>query len=616
MFNMMRLSLALLFLSLVAPAPARTEARGPATHTFGWKGGHFLLDGRPFQIRSGEMHYMRVPREYWRDRLKKMRAMGLNTVCTYAFWNGHEPEPGKFDFSGNNDIAAFIRTAQEEGLWAIVRPGPYGCAEWEWGGYPYWLARIPGLKVRSMDPRFIEACRRYMTALGQQIAPLQITRGGPLIMVQVENEYGSYGNDKVYLRTIRDMITAAGIDVTLYTSDGYSDSMLQGGTLPEILSVVNFGDEPDKAFAQLAKYRQDEPKMCGEFYPGWFDSWRQPHQVTTTDDKVRTLEWMASRGISYNIYMFHGGTTFGFMNGANWVKGEQWPQTTSYDYSCTLDEAGRPTDKFWAFRKVIEKYLPKGESIPPLPAPNLILEIPPVRLTETAALFDNLPQPVRARKPRSFEDLGQAYGFVLYRTNVAEGGKGGLQLADLQDRALVFVNGLRVGIADRTIRTDSVKVEVPERGRLDVLVENLGRINYSQKMVDERKGFTTATLDGRELLDWQMFGLPLQSVAGLAFGRAHSSGPAFYRGVFELSRTGDTFLDMRSWTKGVAWINGHDLGRYWRVGPQQALYVPGPWLRVGRNEIVVFEVEQVSEPSVQGMKEHVWEVRGEVGNRE
>ncbi len=585
---------------LAAPAASR--------HTFKVQGGRFLLDGRPFQIRSGEMHYARVPREYWRDRFRKLKALGLNTVCTYAFWNLHEPEPGRFDFEGNNDIGEFVKEAQQEGLWVLLRPGPYACAEWEWGGFPYWLARIPGMKVRSTDPRFLRAASGYLRALGRQLAHLQVNHGGPILMVQVENEYGSFGHDMKYKSAIRNALRAAGFDGQLYTADGPSDSMLSGGTLPDVLPTVNFGGDPVGAFKELEKMRPGSPRMCGEFYPGWFDSWGKPHAHTSTEALAADIETMESMGASYSLYMVHGGTTFGLMNGANWYDQSDWPQTTSYDYSTTIDEAGRPTDKYWAFRKVVQSHLPAGQSLPDPPEPQPTIEIPSFNVHPVASLFDLADRSINSDQPLRFEQLGQAYGFVLYRTFLSHPVKGRLVLEDLQDRAQVFLDGGLVGALYRARQPDHLDIDAPEGGRLDILIEDCGRINYGPKLLDEHKGIAKVTVDGQELTGWQMFRLPFSSVPSPNV-EPHTVGvgvPTLFTGEFSLTAIGDTFLDMRGWGKGIVWVNGHCLGRYWHIGPQQTLYVPGPWLRSGKNEIAIWEQEPSRRRSLRGLRDSVF----------
>ena len=445
-----------------------------AAHTFGWQGEHFLLDGKPFQIISGDMHYARVPRQYWRDRMKKMKAMGLNTLTTYVFWNLHEPQPGRFDFSGNLDIVAYIRMAQEEGLWVIVRPGPYVCSEWEFGGLPAWLLATPDMKVRSADPRFLKAADDYMKQVGRQLAPLQITRGGPIIMVQVDNEYGSFGSDKVYLSAVRRIIGEAGFDVTLFTSDGDANQ-LAGGTLPDVLAVINFGagDSPEKKFAVFDKFRQHVPRMCGEFWVGWFDSWGEQHHTVPAKKAAEGLDWMLSHGISVNLYMFHGGSTFGFMNGANKYAKYQ-PIISSYDYDSPVDEAGRPTEKFFALRDVIKKYLPADTVLPELPAPLPMIEIPRFGLKESASLFSALGRPIRSAGPQPMEALGQNYGFILYRKKLDKPAKGTLEITEARDYALVYQGDKKLGTLDRRLAQNSLSVNLRTDTLLDILVENMG----------------------------------------------------------------------------------------------------------------------------------------------
>jgi beta-galactosidase len=589
---------------------ALPAAANPASaHTFGQEGEHFLLDGQPFQIICGEMHYARVPREYWRDRLRKIRAMGLNTLCTYMFWNMHEPEAGQFNFSGNLDVAEFIRLAQQEGLWVLLRPGPYSCAEWEFGGFPYWLLATAGLTVRSRDPQFLALARKYMIEVGKQLAPLQITQGGPILMVQVENEYGSYGADHEYMRDIERMIRDAGFHVTLYTSDGEEDRMLAGGTLPDALAAINFGDgdDPAKQFAAFAKARTGVPRMCGEFWDGWFDHWGEKHHTTKPEASAQGLDWMLSEGISASLYMVHGGTTFGFMNGANFDSAYQ-PGISSYDYNAPIDEAGRPTEKFHALSAVIRKHLPAGTQVPALPEPLPMIEVPRWELRESAALDSLRRDPVRSERPKTFEALGQAYGFVLYRHRVEKPARGHLEIHEVRDYALISQGANRLGVLDRRRKQSGLNVELAAGASLDILVENMGRVNYGKHLLDTHKGITgRVTLNGQELTGWENYRLPLTELSALEFSPQAKAGPAFHRGTFDLESVGDTFLDLRGWGKGHAWMNGHHLGRYWRIGPQQSLFVPAPWLKQGRNEVIVLDVEEGRERTLAGRKEAVWE---------
>ena len=585
----MKVSRRLLTTTMVLFCCLAGAEQDPGPHQFGIDGDHFVLDGKPFQIISGEMHYARIPREYWRDRLKKARAMGLNTVATYVFWNVHEPKPGLYDFSGGADVAEFIRIAQQEGLYVILRPGPYSCAEWDLGGFPAWLLADRQIVLRSMDEKFLASAERWLKRLGQELAPLQLARGGPILAVQVENEYGSFGDDKAYVRRIRDALLEAGFtDSLLYTADGADE--LPAGTLPDVHAAVNFGPgEARNEFAKLGKFRPGRPMFNSEYWDGWFDHWGEHHHVTDAAQQAKEIDWILGQGYSINIYMFHGGTSFGFMSGANWDHNNYEPDVTSYDYDSALSEGGTPTKKFTAFREVIAKHRP-GEEIPDPPAPLPIIEVPEFELRESAALWSNLPAPVSVEQPRNMESFGQSYGYILYRTKLKSSGAGDLALPALRSYARVYVNSKLVGVADRRLKQDRVKLKANTGDTLDILVEGTGRINFSRELLTERQGIDGAvTLSGHELTGWLVFPLPMKNFSRLQFSSdTKQSGPAFYRGKFDLAITGDTFLDLRGWAKGAVWINGHALGRFWNVGPQQTLYVPATFLQKGTNEVVVF----------------------------
>ena len=574
-------------------------------HTFGIQGDHFVLDGKPFQIISGEMHYARIPREYWRDRLKKARAMGLNTISTYVFWNVHEPKPGVYDFSGSADVAAFIRMAQEEGLYVILRPGPYSCAEWDLGGYPAWLLADPDIVLRSTDEKFMVPAERWIKRLGQELAPLQLARGGPILAVQVENEYGSFGKDKVYMKRIYDALRNSGFtDSLLYTADGGEE--LADGTLPGVFAAINFGPGSAKSeFAKLTNFRAGTPIFNSEYWDGWFDHWGSRHQTTNAQQQADEIDWMLSQGASINLYMLHGGTSFGFKSGANWDHNTYEPDVTSYDYDSPVSESGELTKKFYAFREVIAKHRP-GVAIPEPPAALPVLEVPEFELSEAAPLWANLPDSIHAHQPRNMEAYGQSYGYILYRTSLKPSVKGDLVLPELRSYAYVYLNGRLVGTLNRQKKQDRIKIRANANDQLDILVEGTGRINFSTELRNERQGINGAvTLAGRELKGWQVFPLPMDNVSNLAFSALSteymttmgiglswktnwSSRPAFYKGFFDLTSVGDTFLDTRGWSKGAVWINGHPLGRFWNVGPQQTLYVPAPYLKVGKNDVIVF----------------------------
>ncbi|HEU4552079.1 MAG TPA: beta-galactosidase family protein [Chitinophaga sp.] len=582
-------------------------------HTFALGDSVFLLDGRPFQMISGEIHYPRVPRECWRARMKMAKAMGLNTIGTYVFWNVHEPEKGHYDFSGNNDIAAFVRTAQEEGLWVVLRPSPYVCAEWEFGGYPYWLQNEKGLVVRSKEPQYLQAYRNYIKEVGKQLAPLQVNHGGNILMVQVENEYGSYSNDKEYLAINRKIFEEAGFDGLLFTCD--PAPAIKNGHLPGLLPAINGVDDPAMVKQLIRTWHNGKgPFYIAEWYPAWFDWWGTKHHTVPYAQYLGKLDSVLAAGISINMYMFHGGTTRGFMNGANYNDHSPYePQISSYDYDAPLDEAGNPTEKFMKFREVISRHLPAGQSLPPVPAPGPVIKIPAIRFTQTRNIFDLLPSPVNNKTPLTFEDLGQAYGWVLYRTTVNGGKAGLLKIREPRDYALVFINGKRAGVLDRRLNQDSLQVRLPAgKVTLDVLVENLGRINFGPYLLHNKKGITEKVLlNNKELLNWQMFRLPFDTLpAQTAKSHAPNPGnvPVLKQGTFVLSTPGDTYLDMSAWGKGVVWINGHNLGRYWEIGPQQTIYVPAEWLKQGVNQVAVLELLKPGREVLTGIDHAVLDV--------
>lgn len=566
----------------------------------------FLLDGKPFQFKAGEMHPGRIPHEYWAQRLKMAHAMGLNTVSIYVFWNQLEPRPGQFDFSGNNDIAQFIRLAQQEGLWVILRPGPYVCAEWEFGGIPWWLLRDADIKVRTTDPRYLEAAGAYLKALGEQLVPLLVTHGGPILLVQVENEYGSFGADHEYMAKIRDLERAAGFDIPLFTADG-GGQMMAHGSLPDVLPGLNGGSGKD-IMKEIGVYRPHGPWLVPEFYPGWLDHWGEPHAHVGVRGLMRETAWKLTNDVSFCYYMIHGGTSFGFMNGANYSDHYQ-PQPTSYDYDAPIDEAGRPTAKYFYLREVFAAHRAPGETWPAVPAPPPTRDLPNIGLTESASLFDNLPAPVKAAAPEAFEQLDQGYGYVLYRTELNGPAEGTLEIPGLRDFAVVCVNQKRAGTLDVRRHETSLPLHIEgPTATLDILVENCGRINYGHKMVDGRKGIVgDVTFAGKTLADWQMFRLPFDNVADLHFHPASNevAAPCLRRGAFDVDRPADTFLDMHAWGKGVVFVNGHNLGRYWSIGPQQTLYLPGVWLKKGSNQIVVFEETKDTATPLSGLEEPI-----------
>jgi beta-galactosidase len=571
----------------------------PAGHVLATEQGHFVLDGKPFRIISGEMHYARVPREYWRARFKMAKAMGLNTITTYVFWNAHEATPGHYDFSGQNDVAEFIREAKEEGLYVILRPGPYVCSEWEFGGFPAWLLKDPDIKVRSTDPKFMQPVQRWLHRLGQELAPLQLTSGGNIIAVQVENEYGSFGQDNSpYLQQIRKDLADSGFDKSLLFT---SDSAEHPGSLPGLLEVVNFGvGHAQEKFAKLHSWQSAGPYMAGEYWVGWFDHWGAPHHVADPAKVARELAWMLQQGYSVNFYMFHGGTSFGWMNGANWDDDSYQPDVTSYDYDSPLDESGRPTPKYDAVRQVIARET--GVVLPPVPATPPTQAIGGIKLDESVSLWDALPTPVASHELKTMEALDQAYGDILYRKRIAAPVAGELRIDGLHDYALVYINGKRVGTLDRRLKQDRLSVKLAKGDTLDILVQNDGRINFGEKLLAERKGILgSVSLQGRAVQDWQIYSLPFTDSDSLNY--AHSPcrhAPCFYRGTFDAPVSGsaaaDTFLDTSGLGKGFVWLNGHPLGRTWNIGPQRTLYVPGVWLKPGGNRLVVLDLWVEGQP--------------------
>ena len=575
-----------------------------AKHNFAIGPNDFLLDGKPFLIRCGEVHAPRVPPEYWRHRLQMAKAMGLNTVCAYLFWNLHEPRPGEFNWSYEADAAAFCRIAQEEGLWVILRPGPYACAEWEMGGTPWWLLKHDDIKLRTRDPRYIGAAKRYFAEVARVLGPQQITRGGNILMVQVENEYGFFGKDADYMGELRQVFIDAGFDVPLFACN--PKDALRNGWREDLFPVVNFGSDPEGAFKALRQILPEGkgPLMCGEFYPGWFDTWGAPHHTGKTDKYLADLEYMLKHNASFSIYMAHGGTTFGFWPGCD---RPFKPDTSSYDYDAPISEAGWTTDKFFKTRELFAKYLMPGETIPEPPAKNPVITFAPVTLSAVAPIFNNLPAPVTDEQPQAMEKYDQMFGCILYRTTIPAGPATALEAAAIKDFGFVFVDGQRIGVLDR--RSGKTKINLPARtkaAQLDILVEPMGRVNFGPEMKDPKGLIAPVKLGGEVLKGWQVFNLPFDQkmLANLPFvqqGMPHNAAPALWRGTIEIETSGDTFLDLRNWGKGVVWINGHCLARFWNIGPTQTAYIPGCWLKPGKNEIIIWDLIGPTKPEIAGL---------------
>lgn len=575
-------------------------------HVFKAEKEQFTLDGKPFQVISGEMHYARIPRAYWRERFKMAKAMGLNTITTYVFWNVHEPRPGEYDFSGNNDVAEFIREAQQEGLYVILRPGPYACAEWEFGGFPAWLLKDHSTVVRSSDPKFMAPAQRWLMRLSKELSQLQIGNGGPIILVQVENEYGSFDKDHDYMEQVHHTLLDSGFTkAQLYTADGPEE--VPDGSLPELPVGINFGPgESQKGFADLKKLRPHGPFINSEYWDGWFDHWGAKHAATDAKQQAADLDWTLRQGYSISLYMFHGGTSFGWMNGANSNGKDYQPDVTSYDYDSPLDESGRPTPKYYLFRDTIAKVT--GITPPPVPPIAPAITVPAFTLTQASSLWNNLPAPVHSEQPLSMEDLDQAYGYILYRTKLAGPVNGDLVLDQLHDYAQVYIDGKLAGTIDRRLGQTTLPLNVSSKNgssqnaRLDILVENTGRVNFTKVLRGERKGITQQVmLAGKPVTGWDIYSLPMLAPEKLHYSDAACTGPCFYRASFRVDKPADTFLDTSAFSKGEVWLNGHALGRVWHIGPQKALYVPGPWLKPGDNEVVVFDLDGASGRSLQGL---------------
>lgn len=568
---------------------------------FSIQGSQFMLNGEPIQVISGAMHYFRVVPEYWEDRLLKLKACGFNTVETYVPWNLHEPAEGEFCFEGIADVERFISLADKVGLMVIIRPSPYICAEWEFGGLPAWLLKDRNVRLRCYDLHFLQKVDAYYDQLIPKLVQHLGTNGGPIIAMQIENEYGSYGNDQKYLQYLRDGLIRRNVDCLLFTSDGPTDSMLQGGMTEGVFATVNFGSGVQPHFDKLEEYQPDQPVMCMEFWNGWFDHWGEEHHTRDAGDVASTLEQMLQRNASVNFYMFHGGTNFGFYNGAN--HGEKYePTVTSYDYDVLLNEHGVPTDKFYAVRNVIEKHLPLAPLALPEPIP--VKAFGEVKFTEIAPLLRSLTalsSPFERTCPETMEAMGQDYGFIYYETTITGPRKDcRLVLQEVHDRALVFVDEQYIGTVERWNPADLL-IDIPEQGaKLGILVENMGRVNYGPLLKDF-KGITEGVrLNGQFLFHWTIYPLPMKNLSSLSFQALEQAceTPAFYKAMFRIDQPADTFLQCSGWKKGVAYVNGHNIGRYWEIGPQETLYIPAPFLRAGENEIILFELHGTDHASM------------------
>ncbi len=567
--------------------------------TFEVKGNQFIKDGTPTKIISGAVHYFRNMPDTWRDIFKKMRAMGCNCVETYCVWNMHEKHPGEYDFTGNLDIASFIRAAGEEGLMVIVRPGPYICAEWEFGGLPWWIQCEENMEIRCSNKAYIACFDLYLDRLLGEVRPLLCTNGGPVIMLQLENEYGYYGDDRAYLEYLRDGYISRGIDVPLFTSDGTSRANLLDGSVEGCFSTLNFGSRVAENFAAHDELYPDAPKMCMEMWNGWFDAWGdEKHHTTDAEVYAGVVEDMLKKG-SLNMYMFIGGTNFGFTSGANHYE-RFAPDVTSYDYDAILTECGDVTPKYHAVRKVISKYV--SEPLPEIPADRKKKAYGKVALTESASFFDSLDilsKPVHSDVPRPMEHYGHGYGYIAYRTRLnRDYDVVTLSFESLGDRAQIYINRDLVGIV---YINDSLEIKVSAKAGdvLTVLCENMGRANFGPKMMRKKGIAGRCLLDGKIHFGWKVYPLPMDNLDLLRFGGiAPAEKSAFYRGHFEVGECCDTFIRLDNFTKGFVLINGFNIGRYWEIGPQKTLYIPASLLKEGKNEILVFESDGIKGETV------------------
>ena len=584
--------------------------------------GSFLLNGKPFVVKAAEIHYPRIPKAYWEHRIQMCKALGMNTVCIYIFWNIHEQQEGKFDWTGNNNVAEFCRLAQKNGMYVIVRPGPYVCAEWEMGGLPWWLLKKKDIKLRERDPYFMERVRIFETEVGKQLAPLTIQNGGPIIMVQVENEYGSYGVDKAYVSEIRDCLRSVGFDkVALFQCD-WSSNFLNNG-LDDLVWTMNFGTGAniDDQFRRLKEVRPNAPLMCSEFWSGWFDKWGGKHETRSSKDMVDGLREMLDKNISFSLYMTHGGTSFGHWAGAN--SPGFAPDVTSYDYDAPINEYGQATPKFDELRAMLQNYSDK--KLPAAPKPLPIITVPAFQFKEYAPLFENLPKAILSEQVKTMEEFDQGWGSIMYSTILPKiDGQSKLHIAGGHDYVQIFLDGKYIGALDR--RNGDKDITLPSTrkdARLDILVEAMGRINFGRAIKDfkgiEGTVDLTINIDGNDftahLKRWtnrlfpdtyeyckQQVYKPLTNVSPRHNG---DRIPGYYRATFNLKKTGDTFLNFATFGKGLVYVNGHGIGRIWEIGPQQTLYCPGCWLKKGQNEIIVLDIIGPNEAKSEGLSKPI-----------
>lgn len=598
---MKKLVLPLILLAIISTYSYSQSAK----HSFTFSNTDFLLDGKPYQIISGEMHPARIPAEYWRHRIQMAKAMGCNTIAAYVFWNYHEISEGVYDFqTWNKDLAKFINIAKEEGMWVILRPGPYVCAEWDFGGIPTYLLKIPDIKVRCMDPRYMKAVENYLAKLAEVIKPLQVDNGGSILMLQIENEYGSYGNDREYLKTLADIWRKNGITIPFFTGDGPTQYMLEAGSLKGCASGLDSGSDQG-CFDIAAQMNPGVPIFSSETYPGWLTHWGEKWAKPDSSDLFKEVKFLMNNKKSFNLYVIHGGTNFGFTAGANSGGKGFEPDVTSYDYDAPINEQGLPTAKYYALRKIIGSYQTNSK-LPDLPKPIAVIEIPEIQMKPFASIWDNLPTAVLSAQAKPFEALDQSQGFMLYKTTLIGHKSGKLDITELHDYAAVFLNGSFIGNLDR--REENTSIKIPKSDVkdpvLEILVEGMGHINFGQHIID-RKGITDrVTLNGMTLMNWEIYKLPFNDefISTLKASSSFTKQGIIFKGTFNLNDVADTYIDMSNYSKGIVWVNGHNLGRYWAIGPQKHLYCPACWLKNGNNEIMVFDLNQIEPKTIKGVK--------------
>ena len=612
---MKKLSLGLFMTMLLMLASSAMAAPKAGSFTIGDK--TFLLNGKPFVVKAAEVHYPRIPQAYWEQRIKMCKALGMNTLCIYIFWNSHEPQQDQFNFTGNNDIRAFVKLAQKNGMYVIVRPGPYVCAEWEMGGLPWWLLKKKDIRLREQDPFFMERLEIFEKKVGEQLGDLTIEKGGPIIMVQVENEYGSYGTDKPYISAVRDIIRKSGFDkVELFQCD-WSSNFTNNG-LDDLTWTMNFGTGAniDHEFRKLGELRPNSPKMCSEFWSGWFDKWGGRHETRGAKDMVDGITQMLDRGISFSLYMTHGGTNWGHWAGAN--SPGFAPDVTSYDYDAPINEAGQTTEKYWVLRKAMEKYsgnwnpqTQKWEGAAKLsavPKEYPTIAIPKFELNEFKPFVYGCDSIAKMGGLMTFEEMSMGWGSMMYETTLPEIPVQSILKLDAHDYAQVFINGKFIGKIDRVKHEQTLKLPAVKKGdKLMILVEGMGRINFGRAIKDF-KGIVsdvviTAEVDNNETTwkprqwtklrisdDYQTALNAFKAPEDSRMNSLVSEGIGYYRGYFTINKVGDTFLNLENWGKGQVYVNGYAVGRHWYIGPQQTLYVPGCWLKKGKNEVIVLDV--------------------------